>query len=168
MTYGISNIGKDQLPACLQPHIIEYYSMIPSGLHAYLMSMRSLGDELTMCITSKMDDSVEVVREFIALQTEEGIDVRLDSREDFYYTKYVQGQAVTPPYEPKVDLSPAMDAIMHRIEGVQTSSYERKFRKAQAQTARNQEQRRVSIPKKDRGTPHKALEGERFHRTQSK
>lgn len=168
MTYGLSNIGKEQLPSCLQPHIADYYSMIPSGLHAYLLSMRSLGDTLTMCVTSKLDDSAEVVREFVNLLVEEGIGARLDSNEDFYYTKYVQGQAVTPPYEPKVDLSPAMDAIMHRIEGAQTSSYERKFRKAQAQTAKARGQGRAPLPKTGSRAPHKAPEGERFHRTQSK
>ena len=168
MTYGISNIGKEQLPVCLQPHIKDYYSMIPSGLHAYLLSMRSLGETLTICVTSKLDDSGEVVRGLVDLLVEEGIGARLDSSEDFYYTKYVQGQTVTPPYEPKVDLSPAMDAIMHRIEGVQTSSYERKFRKAQAQSSRHQEQGHVPVSKKRRGTPYKAPEGDRFHRTQSK
>lgn len=168
MTYGISNIGKDQLPLCLQPHIVEYYSMIPSGLHAYLISMRSLGDTLTFCITSKMHDSAEVARGFLELLNEEGIEARLDSREDFYYTKYVQGQAVTPAYDPKVDLSPAMDLVMRRIERVQTSSYERKLQRLRAQEPKRQERHDEKSGQRATGNVERQGLRSLFHRTQSK
>ena len=124
MTYGISNIGKEQLPECLKPHIEEYYSMIPSGLHAYLVSMRSEGDVLTLCITSKLDDSVDVVAMFAAVLCEFGVSTTVAHVEDFYYTKYVQGQAVTPTYESKVDLSPIMDKIMARSESASIAAHE--------------------------------------------
>ena len=124
MTYGISNIGKIQLPACLKPYVIEYYSMIPSGLHAFLVSMRSEGDVLTMCVTSKLHDSVGVVREFARTLRSLGVATQIVRTEDFHYTKYVQNHAVTPVFEHKVDPSPVMDKIMAGVENVTITAHE--------------------------------------------
>ncbi len=116
MTYGISNIGKGQLPACLKEHVAEYYTMVPSGLHSYLISMRSEGDTLTLCITSKLHDSGDVVAKLVDTLCEHGMPARIVRTEDFNYSKYVQNQAVTPAHENRVDLSPAMDKVLLAIE----------------------------------------------------
>ena len=124
MTYGISNIGKVQLPDCLQAHVAEYYTMVPSGLHSYLISMRSQGNDLILCITSKLLDSGDVVAQFAEMVRRNGIGARVVRTEDFYYTKYVQNLAVTPAFQNKIDLSPAMDQVLLAIEDAQVAARE--------------------------------------------
>ena len=94
MTYGISNIGKAQIPDCLKPYVKDYYSQIPSALHAYLISMRTKGDRMTLCITTKIEDSPSVVDEFISELGELGVNATLERAGDFYFTRYVQNRTV--------------------------------------------------------------------------
>ena len=118
MTYGISNIGKEQLPECLKAHVQEYYTMVPSGLHAYLVSMRSEGDALTLCVTSKLHDSGTVVAKLVQTLQDYGVAARILRTEDFHYARYVQNLAVSPAHESRVNLSPAMDKVLMGIERI--------------------------------------------------